>query len=231
MAIIDITGLIQDGMWNYEYPFPEFTLRKLPKVEWLENDIFCEIFDGIHSQTGTYLETPAHFYGNDKCYLINDVPLEKLVNMKGVAVQVKKDFGRKERVPITLEDIVRAFENVQIEEGDAVLVGTGWGKYWMDGFYLDSSPYFTYDAMKWLIGKKPYLLATDFPRWENLDNRQGFFPEFYSGNILMLAPCINLEKIGNARIRLTALPMNIKGTSCVPCRAFVSIEQAGGGIR
>ena len=73
MSVIDITGPIQEGMWNYEHPFPLFKLKKLPKVEWLDNDIFCEIFEGLHSQTGTYIETPAHFFGNDKCYLINDV--------------------------------------------------------------------------------------------------------------------------------------------------------------
>lgn len=228
MEIIDITGTIQDGMWNYEAPFPRFSLKKLPKVEWLEQDVFCEVFEGLHSQTGTYLETPAHYYGNDKHELIHDLPLEHLVNMNGVVVQVRKDFGRRERVPIEIEDIMAAFDQVRTREGDAILIGTGWGKHWMDEFYLNSSPYFSYDAIKWLIDKKPRLLGTDFPRWENLEKWQGFFPEFYSRDILMLAPCVNLEKAGAARIELTALPLNIKGTSCVPCRAFIRVKE---GVR
>jgi kynurenine formamidase len=108
-----------------------------------------------------------------------------------------------------------------IAENCAILVGTGWGKHWSENFYLDKSPYFTYEAMKWLISKKPVLLGTDFPRWENLKKPEGFFNEFYSADILMLAPCVNLEKITKTKVKLTALPLRIPGTSSIPCRAVV----------
>ena len=75
MKVYDITGQIRDGMWNYEPPFPTFHLTPLPQPEWVNSRVYCEIFDGIHSQTGTYLETPAHFYGNDNYYLMSDVPV------------------------------------------------------------------------------------------------------------------------------------------------------------
>lgn len=224
MGALDITGLIQEGMWNYEYPFPEYKLKKLPKVEWLENDIFCEIFEGLHSQTGTYVETPAHFYGNDKCYLINDVPLDKLINIKCTVLKIKKEISICDRTPINLEDLLDCSEGINIKKGNAIIVGTGWGKFWTDEIYLKSSPFFTYDAMMWLVNKEPYLLGSDFPRWENLDSWQGFFPEFYRRNILMLAPCVNIEKVKSSYVRLTVMPMNIKGTSCVPCRAFINEE-------
>jgi kynurenine formamidase len=112
-------------------------------------------------------------------------------------------------------------ENIQ--PGDAILVGTGWGKYWMDPCYLDASPYFTYDAMKYLMEKKPFLLGTDFPRWESFENPQNLFPLFYESDVLMLAPLVNLETIPANRAKLTALPLNIPGTSCIPCRAVVSV--------
>jgi kynurenine formamidase len=221
MNIIDITGSIENGMWNYEYPFPGFNLKKLPKVEWLKDDIFCEIFEGIHSQTGTYIETPAHFFGNDKCYLINDVPLEKLIGINCSILNINKPYDFSARTAITVEDLENCPGSSCIKENDAIIIGTGWGIHWLEPHYLSGSPYFTYDAMMWLISKKPYLLGSDFPRWENLENMQGFFPEFYKSNILMLAPCINIEKINAEKVKLTALPINIKGTSCVPCRAFV----------
>jgi kynurenine formamidase len=80
MRVIDITGQIYEGMWNYEEPFPKFEMEPLGEVEWAKTEVFCEIFKGMHSQTGTYLETPAHFYGNENCYLVSDIPIEKLVN-------------------------------------------------------------------------------------------------------------------------------------------------------
>lgn len=221
MCIIDITGSIQDGMWSYGHPFPDFKLGKLPKVDWLDEDVYCEVFEGLNSQTGTYIETPAHFFGNDKCYLMNDVPLEKLVNIDCSILNIDIEFPLNKRTAITTDNLEERFAGYDIREGDAIIVGTGWGRYWMQDAYLKASPYFTYDAMMWLIDKKPYLLGSDFPRWDNLEQRQGFFPEFYKKNILMLAPCINIEKITAQRVKLTAAPMKIPGTSCVPCRAFV----------
>lgn len=221
MKIVDITGMIKNGMWNYGAPFPEFHLKKLPKIDWLSEEVFCEIFEGLHSQTGTYFETPAHFLGNDKCYLAEDVPLEKLIDIDCVILNLDREFPEDQRTAITAGDLKSRFSGRDIREGDAIIVGTGWGKKWMDDTYMKASPYFTYDAMMWLIAKKPCLLGSDFPRWENLEDKQGFFPEFYHNDILMLAPCVNIEEIKEQRIKLTVAPVSIAGTSCVPCRAFV----------
>ena len=81
MKVTDLTGDIYDGMWNYEPPFPSFQLKPLPEVPWVKQKVYCEIFEGLHSQTGTYLETPAHFFGNENCYLLNEVPTQKLYQM------------------------------------------------------------------------------------------------------------------------------------------------------
>lgn len=225
MGIVDITGPIQNGMWSYGNPFPDFKLTKLPKIEWLKEDVYCEIFEGMNSQTGTYIETPAHFFGNDKGYLMNDVPLEKLVDIDCVILNLNKSFSKKKRIAITVEDLKDGFSDYDIRAGDAIIVGTGWGRHWMNDFYMSASPFFTYDAMMWLIDKTPYLLGSDFPRWDNLEHREGFFPMFYKRDILMLAPCINIEKITSKRVKLTVAPINIIGSSCVPCRAFITIPK------
>jgi kynurenine formamidase len=83
--------------------------------------------------------------------------------------------------------------------------------------------------MKWLIGKKPFLLGSDFPRWDHLTKSERFFPEFFAADILMLAPCVNLEAVRKPDVRLTALPLHIPGTSAVPCRAIVMEEENGDG--
>lgn len=223
MKVIDITGQIREGMWNYEWPFPEFRMRPLGKVPWVDKEVYCEIFDGLHSQTGTYLETPAHFYGNGNCYMIADVPVEKLVNIPCVVLKLEESLfdNSSERKPITREMLEGCEGSSNIPEGCAILVGTGWGKYWMDKCYLEYSPYFTYEAMKWLISKKPFLLGSDVPRWENLTRPEGFFADFYAADILMLAPCVNLEKVTCSIQMLTVLPLNVPGTSCVPCRGVL----------
>lgn len=223
MKIVDITGTIQNGMWNYGMPFPEFCLKPIGNVPWAGSKVYCEKFEGMHSQTGTYLETPAHFYGNENSYLINEVPLDRLVHLKCFLLMLdEKDYSIlcNERA-ITAKTLEKCMGDRLMEEGAAILVGTGWGKHWMKENYLKMSPFFTADAMEWLVLKKPVLLGTDFPRWENPDHPEGFFSLFYKANILMLAPCINLENVENETLRLTVLPLKIAGTSCVPCRAIL----------
>lgn len=231
MNVIDITGVIQNGMWNYEEPFPAFRMRPLDRVPWVEAAVYAEVFEGLHSQTGTYLETPAHYFGGETSYFVADIPIDKLVNMRCVVLMLDEaelDFPGR-RVPIDAAMLEKCAGSDRIRPGDAILVGTGWGKYWMDGCYLERSPYFTYDAMKWLIGKKPYVLGSDFPRWDNLGKSEQFFADFYEADILMLAPCINLESVRQSEVRLTALPLNIPGTSAVPCRAIIMEEDGGDG--
>ncbi|RKN74186.1 cyclase family protein [Paenibacillus ginsengarvi] len=223
MNVIDITGLIAGGMWNYEEPFPSFRMRPLGRVPWVDSEVYAEVFEGMHSQTGTYLETPAHYFGNDNWYGVADIPVEKLVNRRCIVLQLDGEAfeSGERRIPIDAAMLEQCAGSGQIREGDAILVGTGWGRRWMDPVFLERSPYFTYGAMKWLIGKKPFLLGSDVPRWDNLAKSEQFFREFYEADILMLAPCVNLELVTASEVRLTALPLRIPGTSAVPCRAIV----------
>lgn len=229
MNVIDLTGVIREGMWNYEWPFPSFRMRPLDKVPWVRGDVYCEVFEGMHSQTGTYLETPAHFFGNDRSYSVAEIPVSKLVDMpcKVLMLNESEFASAGPRKPIDAGMLERCPGSKLLAEGDAILVGTGWGKHWMDACYLEQSPYFTYDAMEWLIARKPFLLGSDFPRWDNLPKSEGFFADFYEADILMLAPCVNLEQVKRPDVRLTALPLHIPGTSAVPCRAVIMEEEEG----
>lgn len=218
--MIDLTGTIYDGMWNYEPPFPDVHIRPLPQVPWVETAVHCEIFDGLHSQTGTYLETPAHLLG-DESYPLIEVPIERIHNVDAVVLKLPGFETGRGRRAITKEMLMECPQAREIRAGDALLVCTGWGRYWRDPAYLDDAPYFTMDAMGWLIGKRPSILGSDTPRWENLDEPQGFFPDFYAADILMLAPLVNLEQADRARMKLTALPLKAERTSCAPCRAVL----------
>ncbi|MBQ7968913.1 MAG: cyclase family protein [Clostridia bacterium] len=222
MKIIDVTGQIRDDMWNYEHPFPRYKIRPLPQPEWVESRVYCEIFDGLHSQTGTYLETPAHFFGPEDSYNLDSVPMEKVFNIRCSHIKLDInmfDTGKREK--ITAEMLEKASEGIDIREGDALIFSCGWGKYWTDKKYLDCSPFLSYKAMEWLVSKKPFLLGADVPRWENLEKPEGFFEMFYKANILLLGPLANLENVGTQNLTLTALPINVVGTSCAPCRAII----------
>jgi len=224
MNIIDVTGPIRNGMWSMGELFP--------KPEVIRQSGYCEGFGeyfyteirGFHAQLGTYLETPAHFFGFEKSFFVDDIPLEKLVNLGCVVLHVNKDVSDPSvHHAITKDDLLSCGNAGEIKPGDCVVVATGWDRHWMDdAHFFSRSPYFTYDAMKWLIEKKPSIIASDTPAWENLSDPQGFFPEFYANNILMLAPLVNLSQVTAPRCAITILPLPIEEVAAAPVRAIVT---------
>ncbi|MEA4833030.1 hypothetical protein SDC9_128783 [bioreactor metagenome] len=226
MRITDITGEIANGIWNYGPPFPEYRLMPLPEVDWVKQKVYCEIFGGLHSQTGTYLETPAHYFGAAS-YPLMDVPAEKLCGIPLTLIMLGIPDTGGSRFGISAEMLENAVRRERIHENRAIIVGCGWGRKWFDADYLSASPFFKYDAVEWLVSKKPFLLGSDLPRWENLEKPEGFFDMFYRADILMLAPCVNLENIRGNNHSLTVLPLKVTGTSCAPCRAIVMSEDEG----
>lgn len=212
--IIDITGELYSGMWSYGPPFPALNIKPLAEVEWVKYDIYAEVFEGLNSQSGTYLETPAHLLG-EASYPLIDVPVDKLVDIPCVVLNVGAQRGE----PITRQMLESCKNADKIKEGCAVLVSANYGEKWKDDDYLASCPFFTREAMDWLISKKPFLLGSDFPRWDNLEKPQGFWQDFYNADILMLAPVVNIEEVDTAL--LTVLPIKAAVTSCAPCRAIL----------
>lgn len=218
--IIDITGEIYTGMWSYGSPFPQVSVKPLAEVDWVKYKIYAEVFEGLNSQSGTYLETPAHLLG-DESYPLIDVAVDRLVDIPAVILNVGDLSGGG---AITRQMLEASPAAELISKGCAVLLCADYGKKWKDADYLTSSPYITYDAMQWLISKQPFLIGSDFPRWDNLSKPQGFWQEFYRADILMLAPCVNLENAEKQTARLTVLPIKVEKTCCAPCRAILKID-------
>lgn len=222
--IIDVTGLIDRGMWNYDPPFPEINIVPLPPIPWLGGKtVGCEIFEGLHSQTGTYLETPAHHFGNDGSFLLIDVPIEKLVDIPCVVLNLglwDMDLARGRR-GVTAADLEACPNANEIREGDAILVGTGWGRYWAHPDNLAGAPYFTKSAVDWMMARKPFIMGGDTARWDHLEKPQGFWEDFYNSGILMAGPFVNLEQCTAPRCKLTLLPLKVPKTSCAPVRGVI----------
>lgn len=222
MKIHDITGKISKGIWSYGFPFPDFDMRPLPQPEWVQTRVWCDIFDGMNSQTGTYLETPAHFLGPEKSYNLDEVDVARLVDIPAVLLAFDPRMhipGKRARV--TPEMLETALGGRTVKPGSALILSCGWGKHWFDPDYLDGSPFISHEAMEWIVDKRPFLLGADMPRWENLERPEGIFPMFYAADILMLGPLVIGEEIRGGDLSLTVLPIHVTGTCCAPCRAIL----------
>ena len=64
-----------------------------------------------------------------------------------------------------MEDLEQALErqNLELKEGDAVLINTGWGLLWEqdNARYVASAPGLGVAAAEWLIERNPILLGSD----------------------------------------------------------------------
>jgi kynurenine formamidase len=224
MKVIDISGPIHTGMWSYADYYPDFELSAV-EFEFGGEKYSVDVFKGMHAQTGTYIESPQIFEGGRKGGLNDTVPLEKLFHIDAYVLQVPHDsLAVKDGRPfISLDDITKA-EKEQIPEGAAILVGTGYGKNWDSGDYIQKAWFFSREALYHLIDKKPFLIGGDSPVWENEVNPEGAFDRFYKAGILLFAPCVNLEKVSGFRVKLTILPIKIMKAGVCPVRAVLVEE-------
>jgi kynurenine formamidase len=224
MVVIDISGPIYTGMWSYADYYPDFKLSAV-EFEYGGEKYSVDVFEGMHAQTGTYMESPEIFGGGAGGAgggLNDTVPVERLFNIDACVLQMKhEELAVKDGKPfISLDDIRRA-EKEPIPEGAAILVGTGYGQNWDRDDYVQKAWFFQKEALYYLIDKKPIIVGGDSPVWENELHPEGAFERFYSAGILLLAPCINLEKITQYRVKLTALPLRIVKAGVCPVRAVV----------
>jgi len=223
MKIIDISGSIYNGMWTYGPAYPEFKLTTIGFP--YGGEVFpVDVFEGFHAQVGTYIESPSIFIkeGIDK---LNDIPPQNFFKVNTYVLQVPLEtLAISDGRPfITAEDIKKA-ETGKIQKGSVILISTGYGRKWTEKDYIEKSWFFKKDALYYLIEKRPYILGGDSPVWENDKKPEGAFERFYKEGILLLAPCINLEKINKFKVKSIILPLKISEASVCPVRAVVIEE-------
>lgn len=119
---------------------------------------------GVLSQTvttvmhcTTHADSPAHVIEGKK--FTHEIPLESYYG-EGVVLDIPK--GKWEL--ITAADLEEAAKNVPggVNEGDIVIIHTGWNKYWGDNQkYFLESPGLGKEAGEWFVAKKVKAVGVD----------------------------------------------------------------------
>jgi arylformamidase len=219
MRMIDIGGSLRHHMWSVDgNPFPLVKVAELPTLSFLPYHVYAQEVS-MPMQVSTYLETAAHLYPDR--IKIDELPLERLFT-EAVVLKVPRDAGEQ----ITSELLIQALQSqdVCLSRGDSLLVGTGWDKGWDELDYFQDAPYFTAEAIEWIIEQEVGILGADTPQWDSRKDPQGFFPKFFESEILLLAPLVNLFEVSQPRVRLITLPLKVAGVCAAPCRAIVIEE-------
>lgn len=211
---LDLTGKLENGMWNYGNPFPDIAIEQVAN---LATDKYEGHAFRLHSLAGTYLETSNHvFPGRER---LDDVSLDRLMRRAWVAqLPDKRPFEA-----ITAEELERAVGPV-LAQGDALLIATGWDAYWNQPGYTESSPYFDAEAMDWIIARDVNLIGMDITSIEDPRKPGGEMPllmNYYAKDRLMVAPLVQLREAGKGPWTLMVLPLNIPNVCAAPCRAIL----------
>ena len=219
MSIIDITGLLYNGMWKNKLPVEEFN-HVVKKIE-LGGELYnIDIFNHMNTKTGTHLEGISR----ERKSLLSNSIIEKLIDIKSYILQIpyKKLKFQNNNPYITLDEIKKV-EEENIPEGSDILISTGYGENWKNIDYIKNAVFLSSEAARYLIQKKPFLIGSDFPVWD-IDENDTTYRLFIDSNILLLYPCVNLEKVKNFEVNLSVLPLNISDLKS-GCMVRAAIEE------
>lgn len=206
MKVTDLTHNIENGMMIYPGD---------PEIAILEGLIhekdYCHV-DRLHlnSHTGTHIDAPLHFIPGGKA--ITDYPAGKFV-LPGISVDLSY---KKDGEAITVQDL----KGVDLKQGSALLISTGWYKYFGTEKYFNH-PYISKEAAEYLVEKGISIVAVDF-----LNVDQTLVEAWDAHPVLLGNDTLIVENIADSDALIPGkeyvfsfLPLKVTGTDGSPVRA------------
>jgi kynurenine formamidase len=228
-------------------PFAYTLLKKHGDITLEKERIsFCNDLFTMGGHTGTHLDAKAHVARNNR--ITNDIDISDLqdyqnglkimgiettppIVKRGILLDIPQilnlevlpyDFGIGEK---EMEEAARK-EGVKIEEGDVVLIRTGWMKFWDDRRkYLsleEGVPGVIEDGAKFLAQKRISFTGSDTTAYDRVP------PHHLPSHVILLVEngiqimeMLNLEELSKNRtytFLFIALPLKIRGGAGSPIR-------------
>ena len=209
---IDLSHTIKDGLITYPgLPAPvvcDFLTREESVQKYDHGETFQISKIDMVANTGTYIDVPFHRFesGQD----LAQVEVEKFVNLEGVVIRAVDQYAVD----------VSYFADLDLAD-KAVLVNTGWSRYWGTETYLSNNPFLTADAGKFLKDQGVKLVGIDSLNIDDtLSNSRPVHSTLLGANILIVEHLCNLEALPAAGFSFTALPPKIEKVGSFPVRAI-----------
>ena len=209
--LYDLSHTIEHGMITYKgLPAPivcDFLSREDSKKLYEEGTTFQIGKIELITNTGTYIDCPFHRYENGKD--MNDVPIERFVNIPAVVVKTNE---------MSIGPEVFAKHDVK---GKAVLVNTDWSRHWRTDLYFENHPFLTAEAAQYLKEKNAVLVGIDSHNIDDTRRKSRPVHTILLGSeILIVEHLCNLENLPSMELLFTAVPPKFKGVGTFPVRAF-----------
>lgn len=215
---IELSHVIRDGLVTYPgLPAPTITpflTRADSKSRYAPGTEFAMDSITMIGNTGTYLDSPWHRYegGTD----LAGLSLETLVDLPTEVFHLEDATQRG--IPAS------AFLDRDVT-GKAVLLHTGWDRYFDTPGYTTGAPYLAADGVDYLIQQGVVLVGIDSL---NIDNTEGTGERpahtgLLAAGIHVVEHLTNLGALPSSGARFTATPPRVEGFGTFPVRAFATI--------
>ena len=164
------------------------------------------------ANTGTYLDSPFHRFAGATD--VAGLPLQRVADLDGVVVRI--DAGRR----AIDRDALASYE----VRGRAVLVHTGWDRYWGTERYGTGNPFLTAAAAGWLVEQQAGLVGIDSV---NIDDTSGPSRPVHTALLAAGIPIVEhlcgLDQLPPSGFRFHAAPPQVVGIGTFPVRAYAVV--------
>ena len=164
--------------------------------------------------TGTYVDSPRHRYrkGSD----LSELPLKSLAHLPTLVVDASSSPHRGIGPTV--------FRGLQLRDC-AVLVRTGWSRYWRTPAYFEPNPFLTAQACDLLAGEGARFVGIDSLNIDDVDNlSRPAHTKLLGADIPVCEHMTNLEAAPPSNSFLHAVPIAWAGGATFPVRAYVMMD-------
>jgi arylformamidase len=213
---IDLGHTVEHGLVTYKgLPPPSVTdymTREESRQHYAHGTEFHIGRIEMVGNTGTYVDSPFHRYsnGND----LSELPLESLADLPGILINGS----------CVLPNNPDLFEGKDLA-GKAVLIHTGWSRYWHTERYFDDPPFLTRKSAEVLVKSKAALVGIDSMNIDDIhDKSRPVHTILLKANIPIVEHLNNLEELPTEDFRFFAVPVKVKSFGTFPVRAFAIVR-------
>ncbi|WP_308491096.1 cyclase family protein [Microbacterium terrisoli] len=221
MRVVDLSHTIRAGLVTYPgLPAPVITphlTREDSRAKYAPGTQFAMDIITMIGNTGTYLDAPYHRYADGA-----DLAGLDLATLVGQRAEV---FHLDDAVSPVNRGISAEMLADRDVRGAAVLLHTGWDRWFGAPEYAVDAPFLTAEGAQWLIDAGAVLVGIDSL---NIDDTQsgGQRPAHSSllaAGVHVVEHLANLGAVPARGARFTAAPPAVEGFGTFPVRAFAEV--------
>ncbi len=209
--------MIIDLTQNYSASTPGFE-REVAKT--IQRDGWNASTFHIYSHAGTHMDAPIHFGVGS--VTIDVLPPERFFGKTWV-IEVAITGDQQLITESVIEKIAE-----KIEEGDSILLKTGWYRHHHEKRYRNALPRISESFAKWMVAKSINRLVVEPPSVADVNNLEEvtrIHQLLLEGNIIIVEGICNTDQLSAEHIELITLPLKIKDGDGAPARVIAIQKQ------